>query len=331
MSPPRRGRPPARPSGPSRRRVVVTHALHDLETGAGDALSRAPATADVDECVGVPVQDQRRQRHRSEPFGPGPRGQDPDHLAGHPGRVEASVERLPGLLGKSIGVVVTGAPERAGPFQLPGDGRVAIGGRRTGEDGEGLRRGPTDVRLAGGGHDRGHRQQAIGMVDGELLDDHPAHRHPHDMGPVDSQVVEYGHRVGGHVGQVVGDVRFFSFPERLHHARHVRRDVRELGGQPDVAVVEPDDEEASAHESFAPFRRVVDALGAEAVDHQQGRVPTGPRTSRSRCPRNRCGRMASVPPSDSAHCTRPVPRYTGILAHGSPSRLGQAGTANRLR
>jgi hypothetical protein len=45
-----------------------------------------------------------------------------------------------------------------------------------------------------------------------------------------------------------------------------------VGGQPDVAVVEADHEEALGREPLAPLPPVGDALAPEAVDEQQGGV-----------------------------------------------------------
>ena len=41
------------------------------------------------------------------------------------------------------------------------------------------------------------------MLDGHRLDDHPAHRQAHHVGPLDSVGVEHGEGVVGHVAQPV--------------------------------------------------------------------------------------------------------------------------------
>ena len=52
----------------------------------------------------------------------------------------------------------------------------------------------------------------------------------------------------------------------------VGRGAGERRRQPDVAVVEADHVEPAPGEHLAPLVGVVDALAAETVDHQQGRV-----------------------------------------------------------
>ena len=83
--------------------------------------------------------------------------------------------------------------------------------------------------LTGARHHRRHRQQPVGVVDGEPLHDHPAHRQPHHVGSVHTDGVEHGQRVARHVG------------ERVLDALELRR-------EPDVAVVE-------AHDLVAAGRR----------------------------------------------------------------------------
>ena len=98
------------------------------------------------------------------------------------------------------------------------------------------------------------------MLDGERLDDHPAHRHTHHVGPLDAVGVEDGDRVTRHVGQ------------RVRRAVFADRRVGEVGRQPDITVVEADDVEAAGDELLAPRVGEVDALAAEPVDEEQRRV-----------------------------------------------------------
>ena len=98
------------------------------------------------------------------------------------------------------------------------------------------------------------------MLDGERLGDHPAHRQAHHVRLFDAVGVEDGDRVIGHVGQQVG------------LAARTDRRIVEVGRQPDVAVVEPDDVEPAGDELLAPRLGVVDALAAESVDEEQRRI-----------------------------------------------------------
>ena len=88
---------------------------------------------------------------------------------------------------------------------------------------------------------------------------------------VDPERVEHRDRVGGHVGERVGDLRRFAVTGR-HHARHVGSDVGEVGRQADVAVVEADRRGSLGGEALAPLGPVVDALAAESVDQEQRRI-----------------------------------------------------------
>jgi hypothetical protein len=92
------------------------------------------------------------------------------------------------------------------------------------------------------------------VLDRHRLDDHPAHRQAHDVGLGDTEGVEHGERVVGHVAQPVA------------RPLVVDRRAGERRRQPHVAVVEPDDLEAAAGEHLAPCVVVVRALAAEAVD-----------------------------------------------------------------
>ena len=92
------------------------------------------------------------------------------------------------------------------------------------------------------------------------------------MGPLDAERVEYSDGVGGQVRKCVGHRRALACADCREHAGHVGRDVGELGRQADVTVVEADHEEAFGDELLAPLDAVVDALRAEPVHEQQGRL-----------------------------------------------------------
>ena len=92
------------------------------------------------------------------------------------------------------------------------------------------------------------------------------------MGPVDSEGVEHGDGVERHVSQEVRHVRAPPLGERRTDAGEIGHHVAEVAGQADVTVVEADREEAACGEALAPLGPVGNALAAEAVDQQQGRV-----------------------------------------------------------
>ena len=99
-------------------------------------------------------------------------------------------------------------------------------------------------------------------------------------------------RVGGHVGQVVRRARCCrrrSWRSRAA-ARSTSPSTGDLGGQPDVAVVEPDHEEAAVDQALTELVGPGDHLGAQAHDQQQGRVGRDRPWSRtrSRCRSRRC-------------------------------------------
>ena len=84
------------------------------------------------------------------------------------------------------------------------------------------------------------------------------------VGRVDAEVVEHADGVVGHVEQVVRRVDRASPPNAARIAR-IGVDVGvDLGGQPDVAVVEADDEEAPVDEALAEVVVPRAAAGAEA-------------------------------------------------------------------
>ena len=113
------------------------------------------------------------------------------------------------------------------------------------------------------------------MIDRHLLDDHAAHGHARDVGRRDAVGVEHRDGVEGHVGEPVGDVRDAAIAYGRDHVGDSRRDVLELRGQPDVTVVEANDEETVGHEALAERHVVVDALTAETVDEEQRFVARG--------------------------------------------------------
>ena len=98
------------------------------------------------------------------------------------------------------------------------------------------------------------------MLDGERLDDHPAHRHTHHVGPVDAVGVEDGECVTRHVGQ------------RVRRSLLADRRVCEVGRQPHVTVVEAVTWKPPATNFSHHASAIVDGLAAQTVDEQQRRA-----------------------------------------------------------
>ena len=96
-------------------------------------------------------------------------------------------------------------------------------------------------RVAGRAHDRRQAAAAVGVLDGDRLGDHPAHRRAEDVGPLDAEVVEQADGVGGHVRQRVRHGRQLAAAEAgRHHGHRIGLLAVEVRGQPDVAVVVAD-------------------------------------------------------------------------------------------
>ena len=192
------------------------------------------------------------------------------------GGVETAVEGL-AREGRKTGLVEAG---RASPgtdaLDVTGDVGRPVGGRWPEQKTASLLGWLAHVGVARARHHRGDRQQPVGVLDGQGLDDHPAHGHTHHVGPSDAGMVEHRDGIGGHVGDGVGRRRPLPGGHGPHRPAHVRLDVGEVGGQPHVAVVEADDEEAFGYELLAPLDPVVDALRAQAVDQEQGVVRAVP-------------------------------------------------------
>ncbi len=230
--------------------------------GISSAVRRPPDG--VDQRVRRPVHHQGRRGDVAQGLGARAGRADGEELPAHSGGVEAAVEGSPRVGRPTLLVGVGRAAPHVEPGDVSGDRRLPIGRRRSGEDGVGLRRRLPVLGFTGVGHHRRHRQQPVAMVDGQLLDDHPAHRQAHHVCGLHVRRVEHGDRVVGHVGEPVA------------RAALVDRSLGEVAGQTHVAVVEADHLQAALHVPLAPFVGVVDALAAEAVDHQQDRRPGRP-------------------------------------------------------
>ncbi len=127
-------------------------------------------------------------------------------------------------------------------------------------------------------HDRRQALDALGMLDGDDLRDHPAHRRPDDMGLGDAERVHQPDRVARHVVQGIGRPdRQVKEGARHHGRRRERAGRRHAGRKADVAVVEADDAKAARGEPFAERFGPRHQLHAEAHDEQDDRrvAPSG--------------------------------------------------------
>jgi hypothetical protein len=232
----------------------VAHAFDLDVAGAGDELGDAPPAARVDQRVAAAVQDQRGHGHVPQGLGARAVGDGGRHLPAAALGAEAAVVGGRGAGPDLVLVDPLGLrPVDGEALQVAVDVLLARPGRPGQQQAQRDRRGLAAVGLAGARHDRRHRQQPVGVVDGEALDDHPAQRQAHHVRPGHLERVEHGQGVGGHVGQRV-------------------LDAVELGRQPGVTVVEPRHLVAVGGELPAPLLGVVGALRPQPVDQQQGRI-----------------------------------------------------------
>jgi hypothetical protein len=104
---------------------------------------------------------------------------------------------------------------------------------------------------------------------GHVLSDHPAHRGADHVHAVQAECLQQADRVVGQIGEPVGD--------RGRVAAEYGHDVGgprgvQVRGEPDVAVVEPDDEVAAFGGSGAEVVRPPDHLRGQAHDDEHRRV-----------------------------------------------------------
>jgi hypothetical protein len=104
------------------------------------------------------------------------------------------------------------------------------------------------------------------------LGDHPAHRRADDVGSLDTEVVEHGDGVAGHVGQQVRRTCAETTRQCAQHSPDVGSYVIELGGKTHVAVVVANDEVTQVGDSLAELGSIADALRTKTVHEQHRRV-----------------------------------------------------------
>ena len=142
---------------------------------------------------------ERRDIDISQPLGAAPGGHDGDQLSDASGGEVAPVERLARIRHQPFLVEAGRAPPDPEACQSPGDVTVTVAHRRRQEQSAGLLRGLSDIGITRRRHDRCHREQTRRMLDRHGLNDHPSHRHAHDVGALDPEVVEDGKSVGRHL------------------------------------------------------------------------------------------------------------------------------------
>ena len=114
----------------------------------------------------------------------------------------------------------------------------------------------------------------FGIVGGDQLSDHAAHRSPNDVRLGDAENVEQAHGVGGHVAERIGGRRLGVRVESSDDARDVGRPGGvQMLAQTDVAVVEPDHTKSALNEAIDELVGPARHLRAKAHDQQYGLRP----------------------------------------------------------
>ena len=125
-----------------------------------------------------------------------------------------AVRTIPPISSASkCGPAMSRNPSTREPLRLGG----VLGARRRhrhGHRGEQARRHGAVPAVAGVGHDRAEAEHPLGVVDGQLLGDHPAHRHADDVRRRHVEVVEQRHGIRRHVGEEVVRLRVAAVRER---------------------------------------------------------------------------------------------------------------------
>ena len=126
-------------------------------------------------------------------------------------------------------------------------------------------------------HERNHALDPLGIVGGDDLRDHAAHRGADDMRAIDFERVHEPDRVARHVFKAV------AWPHRQpqsgagqHRRRLDRPDRRQFRRQAGVAIVEANDAKAPARQALAEIVWPCGELHAEAHDEHHRRAVARP-------------------------------------------------------
>ncbi len=245
----------------------MAHPLDLDQPGAGDRLRGRPPAGGPDHLVDGAVDHQGRSRDRPQLLGAVGGGDDRAELAPARPDVVAAVVAAGGALA-DVGLVAGEAGRADQPEDLGGAVDVALPVARWRPEQVLVdREGGLPVPAAAGRrHDRGQRANELGVLGGEDLADHPAHRGTDDVGGGDAELADQARGVLGHVGERV----LLGADPAAEHLAHRRRPEVEVGRAADVAVVEADDVEAAVGELLAELLVPGDHLGRQA-HHQHHR------------------------------------------------------------
>lgn len=124
-----------------------------------------------------------------------------------------------------------------------------------------VRRGLRKRGIARARHDRGERQDPLGMLARHRLRDHAAHRAADDVRPLDGKRIQQADRVGSHVVERVGHVRPPPGHERCGESAEIRhRPGGEMRRAAGVAIIEADHAIAAYRQFLAERHRPADHL-----------------------------------------------------------------------
>ncbi len=243
------------------------------------------------------VDDQRRHVHRAQLGGAVAICHDRHHLAGLALRVPRSPDAGGDQLADQLLVEGEAAPGHEAGASHPRLDAALQGARIRSHE----RR--CHLGVAGdepwGGEDGGQGEGPLRVVDHQALGDHAAHGGPHYVGGSMAQGVEEPDGVLRHVRERVGGrdgPAGHGRGERLD--RVGRPQVVQVGGQADVAVVEPDHPVAPVGQLGAEVGRPCRHLGAQAHYQEHRRV----------------GRVAELLVLDG-DSVRPCPTHAASLCH----------------
>ena len=106
-----------------------------------------------------------------------------------------------------------------------------------------------------------------------LLGDHAAHRCPDDVRPLDFEGIEEIRDIVCHVDQQVRRLRDRLTVQQRRQVRHTGG--MEMGGEPDVAVVEPHHPETTTGQLPAEIHIPAQQLAAQTRDQHERRIVAG--------------------------------------------------------
>jgi hypothetical protein len=106
------------------------------------------------------------------------------------------------------------------------------------------------------------------MVERDELRGQATERAPEQVRLLDPRGIEHRHRIGGNVGDGIGQPRFLPRSHRGGDPRRIGRRSVEPGRKAGIALIEPHDAEAPGHQHRTERVGKVDALPPCAVEQQ---------------------------------------------------------------